>query len=204
MPAFELIASVAQNWPAENNTYLLRTEAKHLDAYADFCEENGMLLILDVQIGHSTIEDEIEAIRPWLERPFVHLAIDPEFAMPPGVVPGTAIGSVDAAEIAYAQRALAAIVEELDLPPKVLIVHRFTEGMIRNADKLEPVPGVQLVIDFDGFGEPAAKIAGYNLFVRDQPVEFGGIKLFYRQDVPLMTPTEVVNLYPPPDVVIYQ
>ncbi|HEY8448470.1 MAG TPA: hypothetical protein VIL01_15320 [Thermomicrobiales bacterium] len=201
--ALEVIASVAQNWPADDNTYLLHTDRSIIDEYAEFCEENGLLLILDIQIGHSTVAEEIERVRPWLEKPFVHLAIDPEFAMPPGVAPGEEIGSVDASDVAYAQDILGQIVDAHALPPKILIVHRFTEGMIRNAEQLEPVPGVQLVIDFDGFGEPAIKVDLYTHFIRDQGVEFGGIKIFYNQDLPPLTPSETVALDPPPDVVIF-
>ncbi|MGH2531304.1 MAG: hypothetical protein ACRDJW_03255 [Thermomicrobiales bacterium] len=204
MPAIEVIATVAQNWPTDEGQYLLTTGAHIIDDYARFCEENGLILILDVQIAHSNVEEEIERVRPWLELPFVHLAIDPEFAMAEGEIPGQAIGGMDAADITYAQEELAEIAAEHGLPPKVLIVHQFEEGMIRNAEQLAPVPGVQLVIEFDGYGEPANKIAGYNLFISDRPIEFGGIKLFYRQDAPLLMPPEIVALRPSPDLVIYQ
>jgi hypothetical protein len=204
MPAIELIASVAQNWPTDEGQYLLHTGPQIIDDYARFCEENGLLLILDLQVGHSTVEEEIERVRHWLELPYVHLAIDPEFAMDEGDIPGDAIGGVDAADITYAQETLADIAAEHDLPPKVVIVHQFEEGMIRNAEQLAPVEGVQLIIEFDGYGEPANKIAGYNLFISERQIEHGGIKLFYRQDAPLLTPQEVIALAPAPDLVIYQ
>lgn len=204
MPAIELIASVAQNWPADEDTYLLHTDVETIQEFVDFTAENGILLILDLQIAHSTVRAEIDRIEQWLLYEHVHLALDPEFAMPDGVIPGTSIGGLDAADITYAQERLATLAAENDLPPKVLIIHQFYEGMIRDSDQLAPVQGVQLVIEFDGFGAPANKIAGYNLFIRDRPIEFGGIKLFYRQDDPFMTPAEVVALTPSPDLVIIQ
>jgi hypothetical protein len=203
-PAFEVIASVGQNWPAEHDTYLMHTDPEKIDAYADYCEKNGLLLILDVQIGHSTVKDEIEAVRPWLEKPFVHLALDPEFATPPGVAPGDDIGGIDAKDVATAQDALGQIVDQFGLPPKILIVHRFTEGMIRNDKQLEQIPGVQLVIDFDGFGEPAVKQELFRVFTGDKGVQFAGIKLFYKADDPPLTPAQVVALAPSPDLVVYQ
>lgn len=202
--ALELIASVGQNWPAENNTYLMHTDAALIDEYARFCEENGLLLILDVQIGHSTVKDEIESVREWLELPFVHLALDPEFAMPEGVIPGSDIGSIDAKDVAYAQDTLGQMVDGLGLPPKMLIVHRFTESMLTNEESLEAVPGVQLVIDFDGFGDPAIKESLYSVFTGSKRAEFPGIKLFYQQDQPLMTAAQVVAMEPSPLLVIYQ
>ena len=204
MPAIEIIASVAQNWPADDDTYLMHTDAETIQAYVDFTAENGILLILDLQIGRSTVRDEIDRIEQWLLYPNVHLALDPEFAMEEGVVPGSTIGGIDASEITYAQERLAKLALDNDLPPKVLIVHQFYEEMIQNAETLQPIAGVQLVIEFDGFGDPANKIAGYNQFIRDRPIEFGGIKLFYQQDEPLLTPAEVLALIPSPDLIIYQ
>lgn len=201
--AFEVIASIAQNWPADNDTYLLHTDNATIQEYIEFAAENGALVILDVQIGHSSVRAEIDRIEEWLLFPNVHLAIDPEFAMPDGVIPGASIGGVDAADITYAQERLAKLAADNDLPPKLLIVHQFYEGMIRDSHLLAPVEGVQLLIEFDGFGHPANKIAGYNQFVRDRPIEFGGIKLFFRQDDPLLTPAEIVALQPSPDLVIY-
>lgn len=205
MPAFELIASVAQNWPADDGTYLLHTDPETIQQYVDFTREKGMLLILDLQIGHSTVKAELDRVAEWLKQPHVQVALDPEFSLPDDVIPGDAIGSLDAAQIGVAQRYLANIARENDLPPKVLMVHRFTENMIANADELTPVAGVQTVIDFDGYGVPENKIAGYNLFLVDQAyAEFAAIKLFYQQDDPMMTPDDVVALDRPPDVVIYQ
>jgi hypothetical protein len=204
MPAFEVISSVAQNWPAEDNTYLLHTDDATMQEYVDFTAENGILLILDLQIGHSTVRAEIDRIEKWLLYPHVHLAIDPEFAMPEGAIPGSTIGGVDASDITYAQERLAKLALDNDLPPKVLIVHQFYEGMIRNSETLAPVEGVQLVIEFDGFGAPANKIVGYLQFIHDRPIEFGGIKLFYKQDDPVMTPAELLDLTPPPDLIIIQ
>ena len=76
--------------------------------------------------------------------------------------------------------------------------------MILNKPALLDVPGVDLVIDMDGFGGDELKIANYDLFVEQDGAEHGGFKLFYEQDAPLMTPEEVEALQPQPDVVIYQ
>jgi len=204
MPAFEVIASVAQNWPADNDTYLLHTDDETIQRYVDFARDNEILIILDLQIGHSTVVDEIDRVSQWLKEPFVHLALDPEFAMREGDIPGDAIGTLDASDIAEAQQMLAEIVAENDLPPKMLIIHRFTENMITNSDQIARVPGVQTVIDFDGFGDPASKIEGYDLFLDAEYAEFAAIKLFYQHDSPVIQPQEVVALRRSPDVVIYQ
>jgi len=178
MIGFEVIATVAQRDPGVDGTYLLPTDKETLEEYADFAAANNILLFLDVQIGRDSVANEIEKVRFLLERPQVHLAIDPEFA----------------------------IAAKHGLPPKVLIVHQFVHEMIRYKDQLYPIDGVQLVINADGHGSPALKTDIFNILVRDEPVQFGGIKLFYREDMdsPLMPPADIVALDPPPDVVMYQ
>jgi hypothetical protein len=202
--AMEVIASVAQKEPQPDGSYLLDTPSEVLDEYASFAEQNGILLFLDVQIGRRTVQAEIEGLRPWLEKPFVHLALDPEFAMREGEIPGEHIGQIDASDIALTQQYLAQLTAQAGIPPKVLIVHQFHVSMIENKDQVKPVAGVQLVIDADGWGTPAEKQATYDVVNTQQPIEFDGIKLFYNQDVPLMTPGEVLNLDPVPDLIIYQ
>lgn len=204
MPAFEVIASVAQGEAGADGTWLAQTDEETIRDYIAFTQANDILLILDVQLGRTSIQDEWEFIAPYMTEPNVHLAIDPEFAMGEDQVPGVDIGSIDAEDIAFAQEQLSDVVAENDLPPKVLIVHRFTDGMVTNAGDLDEVDGVQLVVDVDGFGDPASKTESYQLFATDGGFAFAGIKLFYDQDHPLMQPEEVLALDPPPNFVMYQ
>jgi hypothetical protein len=204
IPALELIATVAQRVPGSDGTYILDTDTETLTTYIDYAADQGMLVVLDLQVGRGTVAAEIEKVRDLLARPNVHLAIDPEFAVAEGQIPGEYIGSVSAESISYAQKLLAEISAKHGIPPKLLIVHQFREDMIQGKDQLAPIPGVQLVIDADGYGGPELKTAVYNFLVRDEPVEFAGVKLFYGQDMPLMSPQEILALVPAPDVIIYQ
>lgn len=204
IPAFELIATVAQRVPGADGTYILDTDHDTLTKYIDYAEEQGLLVVLDLQIGRGTVANEIDKVRDLLARPNVHLALDPEFAVAEGEIPGEYIGSLPAESIVYAQQVLAEISNANGIPPKLLIVHQFREDMIQRKETLGPMPNVQLVIDADGYGAPELKTAVYNFLVRDEPVEYAGVKIFYRQDVPLMTPREVLALVPSPDVIIFQ
>jgi hypothetical protein len=204
-PTIELIASVAQSSPGSDGNYLTRTPTEVIEEYAKVAEENGCLLLLDIQIGYSTIAEEIEVLMPFLERDYVHLAIDTEYDMAPGEIPGEQIGSSSGEEIMDAARTLSELVEEKDLPPKVLVIHQFAYTMITNKQAIEPVPNVQIVLHADGFGTPEQKIEKYNALVRDQPIQYGGFKLFYEQDAPLLSPKQVLEvLEPDPAVVSYQ
>ncbi len=202
--AFEVIASVAQREPQADGSYLLDTPSSVLDEYASFTRENGLLLILDAQVGYRTVENDVKGLRPWLQQEHVHLAIDPEFAMDEGQIPGEHIGSIDAVDVEWAQRWLVDLANEADVSPKVLIVHQFKESMITHKDQIVPIPGVQLVIDADGWGPPELKKSTYEFVNNVTPVEYAGVKLFYRQDVPLMSAEDIVNLDPSPLFVMYQ
>lgn len=204
IPGFELIATVAQRTPGADGTFILDTDHDTLQTYIDYAQEQGFIVLLDLQIGRGTVAAEIEKVRDLLEQPNVHLAIDPEFAVAEGETPGEYIGSITADDIVYAQQVLADISAQSGLPPKMLVVHQFREDMIQGKEQLAPMPGVQLVIDADGYGAPELKTAVYNFLVRDEPVEYAGVKLFYRQDDPLMSAEEILALVPSPDVIIYQ
>lgn len=200
--AYHVIWGVAQ--PHAEGDALSRLPDEDVQEWIALAEEHDAIVILDVQFGHSTIAAEVERILPYLENPRVHLALDPEWTMPHGYVPGELIGWMTAAQINEAQAMVQELIEELGLQNKLVIVHQFTEGMIRDKETLEEYPDVDLVIDMDGFGSPELKIGQYNRYVRDDAAQHAGMKLFYTLDVPLMSPAEVIALEPEPDVIIYQ
>ena len=201
---FELIASVAQASPQEDNSYVADTDKKWLDSYTEFTRDNDILLFLDVQMGMRDPKEDYEGLEPWLSEPHVHLAIDPEFAMAEDELPGVHYGQVTGGEITEAQEWLVNLAAEKKIPPKVLIVHQFRLDMIEDKESVVPIDGVQLVIDEDGFGTPKEKAETYEVVIAQQPIEYHGIKLFYQQDVPLLTPEEVLAFDPSPDLIIYQ
>lgn len=204
LPALELVTPAAQSWPGDDGMYRARMKPEVIDKVAGWAEANHALLILDVQIGQSNVPQEVDVLMPYLRRPYVHLALDPEFAMPTGRKPGEVVGSMDAATIDGALHTLSQLVTSEHLPPKLLIVHRFTDSMVTNAWEIAHDPNVQVVVTMDGFGSPSLKQAQYRSYVHDQGVGFSGIKLFYHHDQPLLTPTQVLGLDPHPDLVIYQ
>lgn len=203
-PALHLIVTVAQGQPGRDGKYRLRMADTLIARVAGWAEANGWLLFLDVQVGHSSMEAELPRLAPWLARPYVHLGLDPEFAMKDGTVPGRKIGTIDAREVNYAIDLLGGIVDSLGLPPKVLVVHRFTQRMLTGYDRIGLDPRVQVVIDMDGFGDRPLKRSVYRDFIVTEPVQFTGFKLFYKNDKPMMTPEEVLTLSPNPLYIQYQ
>jgi hypothetical protein len=202
--AYEVIASVAQRDPGTDGSYIARISDDVLQEYVDFCQKRKLHLLLDMQYGRLTTEEELNAIAKWLEYPFVHPALDPEFSIEEGETPGVELGSIDGSDVTFAQEWVADFCATRGLPPKILIVHQFNFYSISNKDTIRPVDGVQFCLEVDGFGTPDMKLETYSVLTQD-PIEFHGFKLWYSgEDDPLMTEEQVVNLDPSPDVIIYQ
>jgi hypothetical protein len=146
----------------------------------------------------------VRASARWLREPDVGIALDPEWSMTADEVPGSVIGSTDAAIVNRVQAYMSQFVQKYDLPQKLLIVHRFTTDMIRNPRTLRAYPGVALTVNVDGFGDEENKVAKYDLFSSRKPGRFNGFKLFFHEDSGLMKPRSVLRLIPRPDVIVYE
>ncbi len=207
IPALDYIAVSAQGTAGSDGKYRARMPADQINRVIQMAAKINGVVFLDVQVGLSDVATEIPLLEQYLKLPQVHLALDPEFAMHNGEKPGNAIGTLDASDINFAANYLADLVQKNDLPPKILVIHRFTEPMVTNAEKITPLPEVQIVMDMDGFGAPAQKHTTYLDFIQGEPVQFTGFKLFYKNDTRaghLMTPTEVMKLSPEPSFIQYQ
>ena len=217
-PALHLIAVVAQAAPGRDGKYRLRMADTLLERVASWAAQRNALLFLDIQVGHSTVQEELPRLIPFLKRPNVHLGLDPEFSMKPGKrkdgttrerpKPGERIGAYDASDVNYTIGLLSDLVTQNNLPPKVLVVHRFTHNMLTNAKKIKLDPRVQVVIHMDGWGQPWLKYDSYRAYVESEPVQFTGFKIFYKNDTrkgdPIVTPSEVLLLNPKPLYIQYQ
>jgi hypothetical protein len=204
IPAYELIAVVAQGSAGEDGKWRRRETTDVIDSMLQQARANGFKLVLDVQPGHSTVQDELAYLEPYLEQPDVYLALDPEFDMWQGQTPGVEIGHMVSDEVNYAVNLLDGIIRDKGLPPKVLIVHQFTENMLPDKPNMSSSPVVDLVLDMDGFGAQWLKLDSYRMVMEQKQLEFAGVKLFYDQDPGMFTPEEVMKLDPVPSVVIYQ
>jgi hypothetical protein len=203
-PALELIATVAQEAPGRDNMYRARMSDSLIEQVYRWANERGWLLILDIQVGRSSIAAEMAPLMKFLARPDIHLAIDPEFDVKPHQLPGKVIGSTDASDINHAVRVLGGLVDSLGLPPKMLVVHRFQRRMVTNAAGIALDPRVQVVMHMDGFGSPAQKRSSHQAYIEKEPVQWVGFKLFYKNDKPMLTPGQVVTLSPVPLFISYQ
>lgn len=209
IPAIDYIATTAQGSPGKQGFYMLRMPDEQIDRAVDIAHEVNGIVILDVQVGLSSLQKELPMLEKYLMMPEVHLAIDPEFSMKTGAKPGTVVGTFDATDVNYAVNYLAKLVRDNNLPPKILIVHRFTQNMVTGYKQIKPLPEVQIVMDMDGWGSPAKKINTYRTMIYPEPVQFTGFKLFYKNDLKapstrLLTPEDLLKLQPIPSFIQYQ
>ena len=212
IPALHYISSTAQGSPGKDGKWRFRMPSSQIDTVIKWAEEINALVFLDVQIGLSTLQAEIPLLEKYLSMPNVHLGIDPEFAMngKGGKRPGSVIGTMSADDINYVSNYLAGLVKKNNIPPKILVVHRFTQGMITDYKQIKLHPETQIVIDMDGWGYPAKKIGTYRNWIYPQPIQFTGFKLFYVNDTEksgqkeMMSPAEVLKLKPAPIYIQYQ
>lgn len=208
VPALHLIAVVAQQDPGPSGEYRAIMSDDLISQVYGWAREMGAIMFLDVQSGQGDLLSLVRRLEDWLRLPDVHLGVDPEFNMGQDARPGTRIGSLPASEINDVSAYLGGLVREDSLPPKVLVVHRFTQGMVRNASEITLRPEVQMVMHMDGWGEPWLKRATYQDYIVREPVEYTGFKLFYHNDTkggePLMAPLDILRLRPIPLYIQYQ
>ena len=205
LPALELIAAIALAHPGGDGKYRFRQPREVIDRYLRVARKRRMLLLLDIQPGRSSFVAEAERLRPYLREPNVGLALDPEWNMGPGGVPGERIGSVEAGIVNQVSRLMARVVRRHDLPQKLLVVHQFTEEMVRGKGRLRARRNVAVVLNADGFGTPAQKRAKYRELAPPGRAQLEpGFKLFYEEDTDLMSPAQVLELGPPPRFIVYE
>lgn len=209
IPCIHYIAVVASGFPLKDGKYRTRMPAHQIDSALHIARMGNAIVFLDVQVALSDVKTEIPMLEKYLKMPHVHLGIDPEFSMKDGSKPGHKIGTMDATDVNFCSDYLTKLVQKNNLPPKILIVHRFTQGMLRNYKNIKLHPEVQIIMNMDGWGEPILKKSTYLLYIYKEPVQFTGFKLFYKNDLKkaphvMMTPADLMKLKPQPIYIQYQ
>lgn len=209
VPALHYICVTAQADAGRNGLHNLRMPFKQIDSVLNMAKSINALVFLDIQVGFSTVEKELPLLEKYLSLPNVHFGIDPEFSMKEGSVPGKRIGTFDAQDINYVTGYLAGLVKKYNLPPKIFVIHRFTKRMVTNYQAIKLRSEIQVVMDMDGWGSPESKKNTYRNFMTQEPVQFTGFKLFYKNDIRnapnrMLTPKEILALKPSPIYIQYQ
>ncbi|PZF86407.1 hypothetical protein C1I92_00915 [Jiangella anatolica] len=208
LPVFELITVVAHGSPAADGLYRTHEPDDVIAAYLAAARRHGALLLLNIQPGRSDFLDEVTRLESWLTEPDVGLALDPEWAVDPGEVPGRVYGNTTGAELDSVAAYLSTLVAEHDLPEKVMVFHQVHASVVADEATLQPHPGVVSIKSVDGIGTQAEKEQTWRTLMATKPPHVAaGFKLFFDEDTergPLMTPAQVLALTPVPDYVLYE
>lgn len=220
----------------QSPTCSVTSDSHIIGNYIDYCQKHNLLLFLDVQMGRDSVQDMVTQMQPYLAKyAFVHLALDTEFHYPSNwtasdifYAPGAyARGFILQDDINWAVAKLSQISEENHLPRKVLMLHQLDNTVIRyktrdrngntiyapvqDHKQIKTDPHVAIVVHTDGFGAISDKVGNYVLYVKQEPLQYGGFKIFfhragatYSYDISIMTPQQIIALSPAPLMITYQ
>lgn len=206
VPAFEIIATVAQGSPGPDGTYSYETPLSTLAPWVHEATAAGLYVILDLQPGRANLLTQAKLYQSLLEEPDVGLALDGEWKLQPGQLPLRQIGSVSITEVNSVVRWLAALTARHHLPQKLLVLHQFRLSMISDERDLDTSnDDLAVVIHMDGQGTPSVKLQTWDAVTAAAPPGvFFGWKDFTVKDHPMLTPGETMANTPAPVMISYQ
>ena len=206
IPAFEIIATVAQASPGTDGNYSYQSSVASLRPWVHQAAAAGMYVILDLQPGRASLLTQARRYQPLLKLPDVGLALDAEWKLQPGQLPLQHIGSVSINEVNSVISWLAALTARYRLPQKLLVLHQFQLSMIRNEQELGTRhDDLAILIHMDGQGTPGDKQQTWEAVTRAAPPGvFFGWKNFYTKDHPTMSPQQTVATDPHLSMISYQ
>lgn len=204
LPAFELIASIAQRSPGPDGSYSTYLSDADVARYLAAARRVKAVLVLDLQPGRADFLTQARHFARFLRQPDVGLALDPEWKLTRTQVPLRQIGATDAASINAVSSYLATLTLRARLPEKLFVVHQFRAFMIPDRERVMARPGLATVIHLDGFGTQRVKREVYAaLAVRHGPLH-NGLKLFIDEDTRMLSPAEAMAVRPRPELITYQ
>ncbi len=209
MPVMELIAVTVHGSPGKDGMYRTRAPEALIKRWHDMATKHKALLLLNIQPGRADFIDEVKYFEKWLKYPNVGVALDPEWAVGKGQLPGRVFGSTTGKELNDVATYLSELTAANNLPEKVMLFHQLHVTIVKQPKALKEHPGVVYINSVDGIGAPAAKIGTYQRVMKTRPsYVHPGFKLFYQEDVQtgkrLMTAKEVLKLKPQPEYILFE
>jgi len=206
IPAFEIIATVAQAGPGRDGNYSSESSVAPLRPWVRRATAAGFYVILDLQPGRASLLAQARRYQSLLEQANVGLALDPEWKLAPGQLPLRQIGSVSIGEVNSVISWLAGLTARYRLPQKLLVLHQFRLSMIRNESELDTRHrDLAILIHMDGQGTPAAKQQTWDSITSAAPPRvFFGWKNFYVKDHPMLNPRQTITRTPRLSMISYQ
>jgi voltage-gated potassium channel Kch len=206
VPAFEIVATVASNGAGPDGNYSFESPLDLVRPWVDAAGQASLYVVLDLQPGRTDFLTQAKRYEELLARPYVGLALDPEWRLQPNQRHLARIGSVAAAEINTVVTWLADLTRAHKLPQKLLMLHQFQPQMISDRGTVDTSRDeLAVLIHADGFGSPGDKFETWSLMhVSPPPNVWWGWKNFIDEDTPTFSPAETMAIEPRPLFVSYQ
>lgn len=206
IPTFEIIATVASEFPGEDGDYSNEATLEELTPWVDAITDAGGYAVLDLQPGRGNFLDQAKRYEELLKRPNVGLALDPEWHMGPDELPAQRVGSVEAHEVDEVSEWLAQLVRDNNLPQKAFVVHQFQVQMLRDREQINTDHAeLSYVLHADGHGVPEQKFDTWNVLRQGlDPVWNMAWKNFFDEDQPMFNPEQTFAVDPRPWFISYQ
>jgi hypothetical protein len=206
VPAFEIISAVASGSAGPDGNYSYEAPLELLRPWVDAAGDAGVYVVLDVQPGRTDFLTQAKRYEELLTRPYVGLALDPEWRLQPEQRHLAQIGSATAGEINTVVTWLADLTRAHKLPQKLLMLHQFQPEMISDRETVDTSRDeLAVLIHADGFGSPGAKFETWNLMHFSPPPNvWWGWKNFIDEDSPTFSPEATMAVEPRPLFVSYQ
>jgi hypothetical protein len=206
VPAFEIIATVAQGAPGPDGDFSAESSVAELRPWVDKARDEGLYVLLDLQPGRAELLSQARRYEPLLRMPHVGLAVDPEWKLGPRQRPLGQIGGIDTAELNRTSAWLAGLTARHALPQKLFVIHQFRLSMIRHEAALHTTHDeLSVLIHMDGQGSTAQKNSTWRSVVAARPGNLAlGWKNFYDEDHPMLTPRQTMTKRPAPAMISYQ
>lgn len=208
MPVLELITVIVDDKPGADGDYNRQVSDATIRTYLAAARRHKGLLLLDIQPGRDDFLPLVKGLDRWLRQPDVGVALDPEWAVGPGQVPGRVYGRTTGTELDAVAAHLDALVRANHLPQKVMVFHQVAAKVVQHQERIRTRPGVVVIKSVDGIGNRSEKTTTWNRLVKGLPASVHpGFKLFFDEDTrhgPLMTPQQVLALKPTPEYVLIE
>jgi hypothetical protein len=206
VPAFEIIASVAEGSPGPGGDYTYETPVSDLLPWVKQASADGIYVVLDLQPGRANFLDQAKAYQSLLQLPDVGLGLDSEWKLQPDQKPLEQIGHVDISEVNDVLSWLADLTAQYHLPQKLVVLHQFQLQMLRDESDLDTShDDLSILIHMDGQGTQGDKQGTWNAVLGAAPPGvFFGWKNFLVKDHPMLTPSQTMTVKPAPVMITYQ
>jgi hypothetical protein len=205
IPTFEIITTVASSEAGPDGDYSLESSLDHIRPWVDAAGAAGFFVVLDLQPGYTDFLTQAQRYEQFLTRPYVGLALDPEWRLAPGERHLRDIGQVSAKEVNRVAAWLGALTRRHALPQKLLLLQQFRLDMLPDRAGIVVPPELALVVQMDGLGPQDVKLQTWRAITAGGPpgVQFGW-KNFLDEDKPMRSPVDTVALQPSPVFISYQ